>query len=233
MTYATDIMALTPAAYWRCDEASGDLIDSSGNGNTAADGGVWTYGVDGALADPNDAITGDGGSGSTFTVANSVSINTGNTLSIVMWIKKTADGVLDNFIDKASAAAGYQWRINASNKLELVWKDTSVIATSVTSITGTDWHMIAVTKTGSTTVIYLDGEEDTGVVSDQTITDTAGSLLISGHFNAGREFPGSLDEISIFPTALSEQNIIDLYAEAGNAPPSNALEGRRRRRFDY
>jgi len=205
--YLVAVMALNPVAYWRMGEASGNLVDSSGNGNTAVAYGTAAYGVAGAISGDSDkAVSFDGDIGDNFKAVNSGSINTGDVFSIVAWVKKSADGYYMNIAEHGGG--GYFFRILGSNYLALHKRDTADIVFSTVVITGTDWHMVAAVKNGATSAkLYIDGVDRSDTVTDATILATGspvGIATVDG-------WRGTLDEIAIFATALSGAEILALY----------------------
>src|SRR5947209_8557150 len=63
--YSDAVLASNPNSYWRLDDATGTAaVDSSGNGHTGTYSATGvTYGVAGATADGDKAVSFDGSSG--------------------------------------------------------------------------------------------------------------------------------------------------------------------------
>jgi len=209
--YHDAVMALGPAGYWRMGEAAGNLADSSGNGNTAVKHGAPGYGVAGAIAyDSDTAVSLWENNADYFEVANSESVDTGDVFSVVGWFKKLADGVQEIGISRG--ANGYAFGVSVSNKLTLVKSGVGLVVSSTVVITGTAWHMVAVTKGGADVHLYIDEADVTGEVGDLEIIATGGVIQIGRAALDGLSpFVGSLDEIAVFPTALSAGDILALW----------------------
>ena len=223
--YDALVLALNPGCYWRMGEASGNLADSSGNANTAVKYGSPTYGVTGALyGDSDKAISLAGNAADYFEVANSASVNTGDVFSIVAWIKKAANGVTMAIISRP--ADGYYFYFSSStDKLRLAKQGSTDIVESTAAITDTAWHQVAATKNGATVHLYIDGVDVTGTVTNRTVVANGGVIQLGRNVIAGFSNPwnGSLDEIAVFPTALTAANITTLYT-AGTAAPVPGLD---------
>ncbi|HEY6019818.1 MAG TPA: LamG-like jellyroll fold domain-containing protein, partial [Candidatus Paceibacterota bacterium] len=218
------VLTYTPGGYWRMGEASGNLADSSGNGNTATQVGAGqTYGVAGGIVgDPNTAIQFPGVNTSYYTIANNASIDVADTFTIIWWIKKAANGTIMTIVGRTTN--GFVLRMNASNKLEIVKSFIAVIGTSTTTITDTNWHMVAWTKATTTNKLYIDGVDVTGTMVNQTIS-AVGTTIAVGRDGQDGSFPwnGSLDEgVIIKGTALSAANIAALYASSQGLPAPTA-----------
>lgn len=220
--YNNAVLADSPAAYYRMGESSGQPQDSSGNAqHTTAVGGTPTYSQTGAISgDADTAILLDG-STEYFTTPDSATLDLLATFTIEAWVKRSATGTIDTIVSKG--ANGYQLRINASDKLELLKENVASLAVSTPTI-DTNWHHVAATKTsGAAPVLYIDG---VAVALDSSATtdtaDTALVLSIGRRTTLGDEyFIGTLDEVALYPTALSAARILAHY-NAAIAPVAGA-----------
>jgi len=225
--YDALVLALSPGCYWRMGEASGNLADSAPtpDNDIATKHGSPTYGVTGAIyGDADKAISLAGNAADYFEVANSASVNTGDVFSIVAWIKKAANGVDMTIISRP--ASGYLFMFGSDNLLALYRTgDAFPNIASTVAITDTNWHMVAVTKNdGLSLRIYIDGIDVSGVPSYNAIVANGGVVQIGRNVAAGNKpWNGSLDEIAVFPTALTAANITTLYT-AGTAAPVPGLD---------
>ena len=79
-------------------------------------------------------------------------------------------------------------------------------------ITDTNWHHLAVTKSGSTVFFYIDGIEYPAPAYDQEFEFTK-SASIGGKNQRGWEntFAGSIDEVAVYNRALSAAEIRAVY----------------------
>ena len=75
---------------------------------------------------------------------------------------------------------GLAIRFDATDHVEVYQVDVGIFARSTTTITDTAAHMIAVTKTGTTTKIYVDNVDVTNPVADSTVSATTGTLVMAG-----------------------------------------------------
>jgi hypothetical protein len=93
------------------------------------------------------------------------------------------------------------------------------------SITDTNFHHVAVTKSGSTVILYLDGlAEAVGPYDPGFVFDGPMAIGARGS-DLANSFLGLIDEMSIFNRALSNAEVQAIYraASAGkcltNSPP--------------
>lgn len=222
MSYESVVKEDTPKGYWRLGEPSGtSAADSSGNTQTGEYKAGPTLGVTGALAgDANTAATFAKASKQFVTVPDSATLDLGDVLSYEIWFKRASTGTLQTLIDKGPNQLIV--RFLANNKILVRRNGVANICESTSTVTDTTtWHHLVVTKNGATVKIWLDGVDVTGAVTNSTLTNTAISLSI-GASEAGAEewWDGSLDEVAVYGTALSEARVKAHFAAAtaGEAP---------------
>lgn len=227
--YSTALLAFTPGGYWRMGEAAGQPQDSSGNANhTTITGGTPTYSQTGALSgDANTAILFNGSTGY-FSAPDAATIDPADTFTVMAWIKRTAtQGTVQDIVSKGTNA--FEFRIHSDNKLMLVKENVAAIVSSTTTITDTTgYHFVVATKSGATVKLYIDAVDVTGVVTNATCATNTALLYIGRRSTAADSFfNGTIDEVAVFPTALTAANIATLYAAGtASAPaPVNTSDG--------
>ena len=217
MSYSSEVLADSPVIYYRMNEASGDIVDSSGNGNDSTSvEGTPLYGEDGALVvEPDDCIKVTASNSDQFVVPYNASMDVGDVLSAEAWIKRgdTSTGERAFFAKANSAFLGM-----LDHNIFFARSGITGICTSTITITDTDtFHHIVATKDGSDVHLYIDGADVTGTVTNSTFTDTSDSLYV-GAENGGGYFTGWLDEIAIYDTALSPARVLAHYQAATSEP---------------
>ena len=122
-----------------------------------------------------------------------------NNFTVSAWVKNILNG--GSFISKGT---GYSFKINGSNQVEIDWNG----ATKVTSINTVDsnWHHIALTYSGGTATLYIDG------ILDITVNSLANPASSSNKFAIGalytnkttvNSFDGSVDEVRFWNEVLT------------------------------
>ncbi len=84
------------------------------------------------------------------------------------------------------------------------------------AITNTSWHHLAVTKSGSTVVFYIDGVAYPAPAYNPTFTFTTSAAIGGRADNLDNSFLGAIDEVSVYNTTLSSNQIAAIY-QAGSA----------------
>jgi hypothetical protein len=204
--------------------------DYSGRGNTGnVFGATKTTGIIGnALSfDGNDFVRIEersnslGGSG------------TWSQISIEFWIKATATVSSPAKLiwkpdryesDIRSYMIEYKANLGSPSSMQLIWTiytSTRTFALSYTLSSGvTSWHHVVVTYgSGVGQRMYVDGVQaavNLGSTLTGNINATVGSPLQIGFGGRTGNFVGSLDEIRIYPTAISSALVNQRYIETRN-----------------
>ncbi|SLM27868.1 exported hypothetical protein [Desulfamplus magnetovallimortis] len=152
-------------------------------------------------------------------VANNASldISVTNQLTIEAWVKIDNLDAHRFIISKdwgTSYALSYEqdqrfWFYLLESGDDVAAGDARVITEPISDILG-EWHHIAGTYEGTSQNIYLDGElVATGVGRNTGLTASSGNLFLgySGSSGAPHPFDGSMDEVKIWNTARSADQI--------------------------
>ena len=229
--YPDLVNSLNPIAYWRFNDAT------SGDGDTAADsstlgthGGLYHNGV--TLITSGLPGPGSGGSAASFDGDNDHIDSISDTgfpagdadRTFVTWLKYTpptgadADTIFRYGTDTSTRHFGVGIFNNNDNSTPngAVGVGPWGVSVGFDPTLDGDWHFYAITVESSNYRLYFDG----GFVRERLMTTN--TLLGSGA-SIGLTNPllASVDEMALFGTALSDQNILDLY----NAIPEPATLG--------
>jgi hypothetical protein len=221
-TFVTVMTALSPTAWWRVGEASGNCADSSGSGLTLTAGGTLTYDVAG--------WTGDGDGGLTFastsylTHADDAAFDMGTGDFSVMWAHKMAPGWpnAQQIIGHPGQALTGDWYIRfrdvVADNLQLTLQTTNYyIATTADTLDTGAWVMCVLTVDRSANaVLYVDGyteyTKDVSASSALSLTNTSVLYIGANNTSGSRQLVGSLDEIAIWKgTILSQAQVRSIY----------------------
>ena len=199
---------------------NGNVDDESGNGNNGTIIGGVTSTAD-RHGNQNKAMQFNGTSGY-IEVQNSTSLQSPkNALSITAWI--WIDGYDDikvaGIVNKTNTSSYGQYGLsyhewNNPNNINLYLNQGNVGFPAMVSLGLLQWHFIATIFDGGKMIIYVDGiklgdKPYTGVISEDNNPITIG-LDSPG----SREYlKGKLDDIRIYNTSLSEEEMNCLYNE--------------------
>ncbi|WP_298497850.1 choice-of-anchor D domain-containing protein [uncultured Algibacter sp.] len=141
---------------------------------------------------------------------NNIDLNT-SAFTISAWIKRDPGTVNASIVSKRNAAftEGYDLKINGSGRLEMAWNGGAVSITSSVVIPENEWHQVAVTYSGGTGTLYIDGVEDTASIASSLASPVATSqkFLIAAADgwdpNTTDYFAGNIDEVRVWNAALT------------------------------
>jgi len=204
----TDVPAVCEAALaahgcWRFDEPSGTTaVDDSPFVNNGTYLGNPTLGVPGVLATAlslnsvNDWVR----------VADSNSLDVGDSFSLEGWIKRTSTTVSQTMFNKGNN--GYQLTVMSASSGDQVYLRKANVSTIARSSVGVPadngYHHIVATKNASAVKIYVDGTESTVPVSTaQVVQNTTYSLLLG----PGSAQPVAFDQFAIYDQVLSPADV--------------------------
>jgi len=234
--YGTAILNDTPAGYWRLNETSGNTAaDASGHANSAfyqSDSSSFAIGQSGFLPSPgNAAVHFNGGSvyGPYNTNSAILSQNYApalqpfayaNTFTIEAWIKDAsplpANESDPNFGSRMIFAGNYGFGLTELNEPHFVTYGRKDYILSSTHVSADEWHQMAVSYTGFDATFYIDGVK-AGIVSvahggDSAQTST--QFAIGRRLSAEAPWLGDIDEVAIYNTILTDEQILNHYQAA-------------------
>jgi RHS repeat-associated protein len=214
--YASTIVADQPIAYYRLDEPGGAMIavDSSGTGKDGAYQGTPMLGSPGLIMGPDTAVALNG--------AGSVSIPDASTVNFVnqpftieAWVSgfATSGTAARRLFDKSGVgtANGYALEMNADG-IRLVGSTSFAVATPLS--TNATYHVVAASDGAGDASIYVNGvlagSGPYGAAQPYT-----GPALIGSASDGTLPWLGTVDELAVYKTALSAQQILNHY-QAGS-----------------
>jgi Concanavalin A-like lectin/glucanases superfamily len=226
-SYPALVVADGASAFWRLGETSGlTAVDVIGGANGTISGGV-TLGQAGALADGDKSMLFDGTTGRTFVPTGAYeTIGTG-PLTVECWMRLIQVTGQRSVVDAKNATGTTSPGFSVLHDTTEVYfwlrgpgGQTSYAAASIVAAAMADgqWrHVVGVLGRGSpdTVDIYINGTlrndlrnvAASGVDYSSTLGLGLGAAVTDPQFYAG-----SLDEVAIYPTALTAPQIAAHYA---------------------
>ncbi|MCC7451492.1 MAG: hypothetical protein IT324_29050, partial [Anaerolineae bacterium] len=222
-SYPNTILADGPISYWRLGETGGTTAaDVMGVNPGTITGGV-TLGVTGALASDGNPAMRFNGSNSYVNVPHNAVLNIKGDITLEAWANPAVLNSLDRMIVHKG---GYQYRLglNNSNKwygrVYISGSPYDVVAPTTAAVGR--WDYIAMTRSGSTLTLYINGVAvATGTASGSLVT-TSNALAIGRKGSLSEAyFNGAIDEVAIYNKALTADQIAAHYnAGQGSAIPT-------------
>lgn len=222
MSYSSEVLADSPSLYLRLGESSGTTAtDSSGNGATGTYQNTPTLGVAGPLVADSDTAVTFASASSQYVSTGTTAVANSTTITLEAWIKSSTLNVAKSIIDRDSTTTvqrAYQFRTGTTGKLEaLYWLSSAGLKTlsgNTTLVTGT-WYHVAFTYDGTIAKLYVNGVAESNT---QSFTDTIRSSTNGVHVARNQSaapgaqyWNGTLDEVAVYPTALSATRIMAHY----------------------
>jgi hypothetical protein len=206
--YAEQVIADGASHYWRLGDLGGTIaIDEIGFAHGTISGGV-TLAQPGALADGDTAMVFNGTTGK-IDMAATVTIPVQCTIEV--WFKG------NDAVDRPLVCVGVESpRCYVANKQLGIYDFTYATGgTGGSTITDGVWHHVAYVLNGATALCYLDGVFNVSLPCVRTASVSgAGQLGCDTQFASGTPagfWLGSLDDIAIYPRALTAPEIAAHY----------------------
>jgi chitodextrinase len=237
-SYATAVNQDSPSFFWRLGESARPVAADSSDGLR---GGVYfgtpTFNQPGAIGgDPSTSIRTDG---STAFVSSAAQVPGPTTYSVEAWINTTttSGGRIVGFGDRQggydfngnpAVSSSYDRHVYMTNDGRLVFGSYNGGFHSITtsaSFNDGQWHHIVGTQGASGMVLYVDGVSR-GTNSQVMPQPYDGYWRVGGDNLGGwpnqpssNFFAGQIDDVSVYPTALSKARVVAHYVAAGQAAP--------------
>lgn len=212
---------VTPPAglisWWR---AEGNGLDEVG-GNSGTLSGDATY----AASKVGQGFVFDGG-GDRLLLQQTESLQL-QDFTIEGWIRRSSTSVVSESFPDAEFLSfghgGFGFGMWWNGQLFLTKIDSGNV-NSVGTITDTQFHHVAVTKTNSTVVFYIDGVSNSSALYDPGFVFTTPAAIGGRGEYSWNSFLGQIDEIAVYGRALNPQEIQSIYAasSAGKCPGTYA-----------
>lgn len=214
---------------WNFDEDSGTTaFDSVGtNDATLASGASWTSGKTGSAVHLN-------GSASSYVSFPEGLVRSLNDFTIATWVKVDTNATWARIFDFGTGTGNYMFLTPASGNNTVRYAITTTFGNNeqvidVPGILSTGvWHHLAVTLSGSTGVLYIDGVAR-GTNNDMTLRPSDLGATTQNYLGKSQysdpNLNGSIDDFRIYDRALSASQIQALAAPPGTPGDVNAIAG--------
>jgi hypothetical protein len=156
------------------------------------------------------------GIGDYVLVSNSPSINiSGNQITVETWIKPSIVGQIDKWLVKKMAGGdgGYRLGVNNAKIAFQIPNSTawSYALAGTTSLLANTWYHVIGTYDGSTMRIYVNGALESSMSKTENVIPVPDNLWIGTWSSSVGFFNGTIDEVRIYPRALTETEIRKHY----------------------
>ena len=201
-------------AYYTFDDTSSGVVqDKTSHGN---DGQIITNGTDGAGPTGNVLDLSGAGSVQITDTDNSTDFTAGSAMTMEMWYRPDAISGEDSLLNKHVVGGGVNYKLYVLDGKVGIYSDAGANGTLVTDsavVTANAWQHIAVSYDGTNATIYVDGVAvKTGLWTLGTVTD--GNMRIGSSVDSGGDMAAQVDDVRIWNTARSADEIRDGMAQS-------------------
>lgn len=119
-----------------------------------------------------------------------------NDFTIECWVYRSAAGTLHSIVSKGTSTVGWSLQINSSN--QLIWTSQStILRTSTTTIPATTWTHIAISRSGTTGYMFINGTQQGATFTDSSDYNQLNNMYIGTDRVGINGLNGYLDDIRI------------------------------------
>jgi Ca2+-binding RTX toxin-like protein len=229
--YATQIATHGPIGYWRLSDQGTTVADDSGNGHTGTYINGAASGAEGSPADSTDTAATFDGIDDAAVISPSTDFQlTQGTISL--WFNADTLGATQTLISRDNmnydGGGHLSVKLDANGQVDVRHQTTDTshfLDSGTTSVAAGDWHNITYSWGPDGMVLTINGEV---VGTNAAVTSLTGNnepIYIgadSGQVNNGGlsdlrdHFDGRIDEVALFDTALTGEEIESLQTAAGH-----------------
>ncbi len=196
--------------YWKMDEASGNAIDSSGNGNTGTLTGAPTS-VAGSLGPAKNFANTAGVAASDYYNVTTTTGLSADAITVSAWINPDVitSGERQCFIN--SPGTFFDIEPGGSLVAYIQTTPTGWIAQSTTGLQTGVWQHVVQTYDRKTRNLYINGVLKSSVIDRTEALINTGATRVGDATWGGEAYDGKIDEVRIYNRALSPKEVRDLY----------------------
>ncbi len=224
--YAAGVLADAADDYWRLGEPAGDFVDWAGGLDLAVGAGV-TRNEAGAVADDANAAAAFAGSSTGLAATKSATPGPA-TFSVEAWFKTTSTrgGKIVGFGSAASGdSSNYDRHLYLNNNGQVyfgVYTSSAATVNSTATYRDGQWHHAVGTLDGTGMKLFVDGVRVAARADATTPQAYDGFWRIGGDNLSSwssrptsKYFAGTIDDVAVYPTALTTAQIRAHYAASG------------------
>lgn len=215
--------AVNPVAYWPLNETSGTVAYELVHGSNGAYAGGVTLTTGGAVGagfgTPHRIATYNGSSG----YAQIPRLIGSTNFSIVFWLRTGASGGTPNWYNGEGLVDGEVGGTTGDFGVALVGTkvgfgignpDTTL--PSIKNISDNVWHQVVATRDAGSGLmtICIDGKFDSSTTGPIGVRTNSPALRIGSLQTGGGFFSGSISDVTMYPQALTTNQIATLYSAA-------------------
>jgi hypothetical protein len=219
--YTTTVMADSPAGYWRLGETSGTTAADF----TGAFPGTYVNGPllgrTSLLPAESDRSVGLDGTNDYVRVANAPALNPAAELSVEAWIRPDKIPSAGTFASVVSKPEAYSLQFNGPKLEFTVMRGGTRYRTQAPSgavAAGQTYHVVG-TYNGAQTHLYLNGSDVASIALTGAVGSSTSALSMGSWSGTTERFTGTLDEVAVYPKALSAARV-QAHRSAGLTAPS-------------
>jgi Concanavalin A-like lectin/glucanases superfamily len=211
--YRALVLGDGPAAYWRLGEANGTVAKDEIGAHDGAYEGAVMLGASGAIAGDPDTAASFPGSGAASVQLGDVFDFAGSTgFSVEVWMRPEIEDsdyrrVVVKRVSDANGNQGYSIYIQQDHGVAFeLYRDGTFVGAQA-SIALHEYSHVVGTYDGTAARIYVNGTQAGYLMGAVSLVNTDVPLVLGAFPSGGNYYSGVIDEVALYPVALSDGQV--------------------------
>jgi len=212
--YSDAVAGDGPAGYWRLDESSGTTaanLTGSGAGVYRNGAGVGAAGL--LTAEPSRKAVSLDGVDDSVSVASSSALSPTQKVTVEAWVRPDALPATGSYATLVAKRSSYYLQLSGPRLEFGVYQSGGrrrLYAPAGALSVGTTSHVVGVYD-GSSMKVYVNGVEVASAAQTGAVSTTSNGLQIGSWTTSTEFFDGTVDEVAVYPGALSANRVSAHY----------------------
>jgi len=225
--YSNAVAGDGPAGYWRLDETSGvTAADLTGNGPGTYRNGAVVGGAGLLAAEPIRKAVSLDGVNDFVAIASSSNLSPTQKVTVESWVKPNKLPAAGSYSSLVAKRGSYYLQLAGPRLefgLDLPGGRRRLLAPAEALTVGATAHVVGVYD-GATMKLYVNGKEVASSAQSGLVAATSNGLQIGAWTPTTEFLSGTLDEVAVYPVALSASRVSAHYnLGTSSSTPSNLL----------
>ena len=183
-----------------------------------SDGNDWLiYNFDGSLADTFPANSYSAYFDNTadyISIPTVTELNSPSACSFSCWFRyQGTPSVNSHILLSAGSSISNRFYIQLTSAISIRYgNDSGYINIPISTVSDTTWHHLALVHNGASAEVYLDGTSQGTAIVNSPNSSWGTSFRIGQFFAGGFPWAGYLDEVAIFDSAITGEDVTNIYS---------------------
>ena len=215
-TYAAQVLADNPTAYFPLNEGSGTTAYNLGTSGVNA---TLTLGNYSATSAYNDTGTAFIGTGAQATTASAVTSQT-NNVSVTAWVDWAGSTTGNELLayNGSGGGSGFGLYLTSNGTPEVLLGGVAFLNANSVPLTANTWTQLTAVDSGGVWTLYVNNAAGQHSYAVGSGTPNGGAAMTQIGSSSGDAFGGMINQVAFFNSALTSAQVSSLYSASAGLP---------------